>query len=77
MPNVLFSRPMGFWDNSEQLPALARLAGYEFWDQGKEPDPLLVRREGDVFVVVREWRAPPSLTELWVTAAAHHAGQGG
>ncbi|MDP2946095.1 MAG: hypothetical protein Q8N61_01420 [bacterium] len=76
MPKVLFDRPTGFWNRSEQLPVLARLAGYEYWDQGKDPDPLLVRREKGHYVVVCEWDAPPSLTELWVTVAAH-AGQGG
>lgn len=77
MPKVLLERPTGFWNNSDKLPALARLAGYAFWDMVKKPDPILVKKEGDHYVVVQEWRTPPSLTELWVTVAVHHAGQGG
>ena len=65
MLKVLLERPTGFWDHSDKLPVSAQLAGYQFWDEVKKPDPLLVRREGDVFVVVCEWRTPPSLTELW------------
>ena len=64
MPKVLLERPTGFWGNSHLLPVAAQMAGYEYWDEGKKPDPLLVLRDGDHYVVVREWRTPPSLTEL-------------
>lgn len=59
MSKILLQRPTGFWDNSRVLPIAAQMAGYEYWDEGKNPDPLLVRRDGDVFVVVKEWRTPP------------------
>ena len=59
---VLFDLPTGFKNSSEQLPIMAQLAGYEYWVEGKKPDPLLVLRDGDHYVVVKQWRTPPSLT---------------
>ena len=64
MTTVLLEMPMGFMNSSGQLPVAAQVAGYEYWVEGKDPDPLLVLRDGDHYVVVKQWRTPPSLTEL-------------
>jgi hypothetical protein len=64
MPKILQEMPTGFRNSSGQLSVAAQVAGYEYWVEGKDPDPLLVLRDGDHYVVVKQWRAPPSLTEL-------------